>query len=244
MRESMVIAGKAMDIALERMDVISNNLANVSTSAYKKDMIYSSSFKDMMTRQIATGEVPEIPKGNIVVTDFEAGNFRFTGEKMNAAIDGDGFYKIQLADGSFGYTRAGEFSINAEKQLTIHGRVVMGDGGSITLEDTEITMDSKGVIYNRKGDRQASLLLVNFEQPYPLEKAGGTLFIAKENAEELPSTAEIKQQYIEESNVSALSAMVEMINLMDVMRQYETQQKMIQYQDDATERMITQLTQG
>ncbi|MEK6556852.1 MAG: flagellar basal body rod C-terminal domain-containing protein, partial [Candidatus Margulisiibacteriota bacterium] len=48
----------------------------------------------------------------------------------------------------------------------------------------------------------------------------------------------------EESNVSALSAMVEMINLMDVMRQYETQQKMIQYQDDATERMITQLTQG
>ena len=216
--------GKPWITALERMDVISNNLANVSTSAYKKDMIYSSSFKDMMTRQIATGEVPEIPKGNIVVTDFEAGNFRFTGEKMNAAIDGDGFYKIQLADGSFGYTRAGEFSINAEKQLTIHGRVVMGDGGSITLEDTEITMDSKGVIYNRKGDRQASLLLVNFEQPYPLESWRNFVY-CEGKRRGASSTAEIKQQYIEESNVSALSAMVEMINLMDVMRQYETQQK-------------------
>ena len=243
MRQAILISGQAMTVALERMTVISNNLANLSTTGYKKDISYGTSFQDQVARSIGTAQAPEVPNNNTIVVDYSAGNFRFTGDKMNVGIDGEGFIKVQLADGKYGYTRRGEFSINANKQLTIGGRIVEGAGGPITVDDAMITIDSTGAIYNQKAENIGTLKVVDFDKPYKLDKMGGTLFTTQPGAEEKPSTAEVKQQYLEDSNVSSLGAMVEMINLMDVMRQYETQQKLVQYQDESTGKMLTQIPQ-
>ena len=241
MRQSLLLAGKAMDVAQQRMGLITNNLANIDTPGYKKEIAYTDSFQDIMASTINGLQSPEIPKDVVEVTDYSSGNYKFTGDQMNVAIEGDGFLKVQTPNGQDAYTRKGLLSLNASKQLTIGNNLVMGPNGPVTLLDTNISIDSKGTIYNTKGDTVGMISVVAFEKPYPLEKAGGTLFIANENAKEIPSTADVKQQYLEESNVSALSSMVEMINMMEVMRQYETQQKMVQYQDDATAKMIQQV---
>ena len=241
MRQSLVIAAKAMDAAQQHMNYVANNLANVSTPGYKKDAAYSSAFRDAVSRTINNLQSPEVPKDVVQVTDYSAGNYKYTGDKMNVAIEGDGFIKVQTPTGETAYTRKGMLSLNANKQLVIGDNLVMGEAGPITIKTTDISIDSKGVIYNSSGERQAAIALTTFTQPYPLHKAGATLFIANEGAIELPSHAEVHQQYLEESNVSSLSSMVEMISMMEIMRSYESQQKIIQYQDESTAKMISQI---
>ena len=241
MRQSLVIAAKAMEAAQQRMNYVSNNLANVSTPGYKKDNAYSTSFKDVVSRTVNNLQSPDVPRGMVEVTDFSAGNFKYTGDKMNIAIEGDGFIKVQTPTGATAYTRKGLLGLNANKQLVIGDNLVMGEAGPITLQTTDISIDSKGVIYSVSGERQGALALATFAQPYPLTKAGSTLFMPQEGAAELPSKAEVHQQYLEESNVSSLSSMVEMISMMEIMRSYESQQKIIQYQDESTSKMISQV---
>jgi flagellar basal-body rod protein FlgG len=243
MRQSLVIAAKAMDAAQQRMVFVANNLANIDTAGYKKDTAYNSSFKDAISRTINNLQSPEVPREVVQVTDFSPGNFKYTGDKMNIAIEGDGFIKVQTPAGEVGYTRKGVLNLNANKQLVVGNNLVLGEGGPITLETSDIAIDAQGVIYGNEGKRLGSLGLVTFEQPYPLEKMGQTLFIANEGAVEQRSQAEVRQQYIEESNVSSLSSMVEMISMMEIMRSYESQQKIVQYQDEATAKMISQIAQ-
>jgi flagellar basal body rod protein FlgG len=241
MRQSLVIAARALDAAQQRMTFVANNLANINTPGYKKDNAYNSSFHDSLSRTINNLQSPEVPKDVVQVTDFSAGNFKYTGDKMNIAIEGDGFIKVQTPAGDIAYTRKGLLTLNANKQLVIGSNLVMGEGGPVTLKTTDLNIDSQGVIYGNDGARQGNISLVTFAQPYPLEKVGETLFSAKDGSVELASKAEVRQQYIEESNVSSVSSMVEMIAMMELMRSYESQQKLIQYQDESTAKMISQI---
>lgn len=243
MRQSLVIAAKAMDVAQQRMSFVANNLANINTPGYKKDTAYSTSFQDTISRTISDLESPEIPRDLIQSIDYSAGNYKYTGDKMNIAIDGDGFIKVQMPSGETAYTRKGLLSLNANKQLVIGNNLVMGEGGPITLTSTDVAIDAQGVLHNIAGEKVGALKIATFNQPYPLEKAGETLFVLKEGSAELPSKAEVRQQYLEESNVSSLSSMVEMITMMEIMRSYESQQKIIQYQDESTAKMISQVAQ-
>ncbi len=241
MRQSLVIAAKAMDSAQQRMNYVANNLANISTPGYKKDAAYSSSFKDAVSRTINNLQSPDVPRDVVQVTDYSAGNFKFSGDKMNVAIEGDGFIKVATPTGETAYTRKGLLSLNANKQLVIGDNLVMGESGPIVLKTTDISIDTKGTIYDVSGDVQGKLALATFNQPYLLDKTGSTLFLAKEGAVEIPSKATVHQQYLEESNVSSLGSMIEMLSMMEIMRSYESQQKIIQYQDESTAKMISQI---
>ncbi len=241
MRQSLVIAAKAMDSAQQRMNYVANNLANISTPGYKKDAAYSSSFIDTVSRTINNLQSPDVPNDVVQVTDFSAGNFKFTGDKMNIAIEGDGFIKVATPTGETAYTRKGILSLNANNQLVIGDNLVLGEAGPIVLKTTDISIDSKGIIYDSRGEQQVAIALASFTQPYPLEKVGSTLFLAKSGAQEIPAKATVHQQYLEESNVSSLGSMVEMLSMMEIMRSYESQQKIIQYQDESTAKMISQI---
>ncbi len=243
MKVALTIAAKAMDMSMEKMNVISNNLANVNTVGFKKDNTYINSFQNQLASNMGTLQHPEVPKAISLYTDFKQGNFRFTGDKFNMALDGDGFIKVKMANGEDAYTRKGTFTLNKNKELMLGNSTVMGSNGIIRLKDTDISIDGSGKIYDNTGAYVDTLKIVNFEKPYPFTKVGSTLFVADSSAKEVPATAECKQQYIEESNVDALSSMIEMITMMESMRNYETQQKVVQIQDESTGKMISQIGQ-
>ncbi|MDD5457303.1 MAG: flagellar hook basal-body protein [Candidatus Margulisbacteria bacterium] len=242
MKQSLFICSKAMDLTMERMSIISNNLANVNTVGYKKDNTYNLSFKNEFARNINNIQCAEVPDQMKQVTDYTAGNYRFTNDKLNMALVGDGFFKVQLPDGQTAYTRKGVFSLNVKGELVLGDNPVLSKNNTpIKLQDSDINVDSRGNIMNSSGLIVGQLNIVDFPKPYPLEKIGGTMFVPKEEVSEIPSNAQVRQQYLEESNVDALSSMIEMINLMEAMRQYESQQKMVQLQDDATNRLISDI---
>lgn len=243
MRQSLVISARAMDALTQRMAVTSNNLANINTVGYKKDLSIVGSFRDNLAKNINSIDDTEIPGTVRSVTIFTPGNFRLTNDKLNMAIEGEGFFKIQLENGEIAYTRRGSFKLdNSNRLITAENQFVMGKNGVITLPDSEFNIDSKGVIYDKEGKILSEVSVVNFSKPYQLEKIGNSLF-TNTNAQspEIPADVMIKQMYVEDSNVDELSAMIEMINLLESMRQYESNQKVVQLHDQATGQLLSQI---
>ena len=167
------------------------------------------------------------------VTDFSNGNMKRTGNALEAAIGGNGFFCVQTSEG-VRYTRSGDFTLDADGVLsTKDGSPVMGQGGEIRIpltpaegESGEIAIDSEGNL--SLGSRTfARLRIVDFEDRSQLTKVGNTLFEAPETLanEADAGNYSIHQGFIELSNVDAVKMMSEMI---EVLRGYETYQKVIQ----------------
>lgn len=243
MRQSLIVSARAMDASTQRMAVTSNNLANINTVGYKKDITIIGSFKNQLANNINSIYNPEIPGEVKAITDFSSGNFRFTNDKLNMAIEGEGFFKIQLENGTIVYTRKGTFKLDTRNRLIAgDNQLVMGKNGPIILSDSEFIVNVQGVIYDKEGIEVNELSIVNFKKPYPLEKIGNSLFTkTNEDVSEIPADVLIKQMYVEESNVDELSSMIEMINLLESMRQYESNQKIVQLQDQATGQLLSQI---
>lgn len=204
----------------QRMNQISNNLANVDTPGYKKENI---TFWEMLYK--ADGNGPRVGKALKVITDQEQGTTSLTGRDLDFAILGDGFFKIQTPRGDR-YTRAGNFQLNSLNQLTTpDGSLVMGAGGPLVLEGDKIVIDDQGRV-SVDGEEVDQLAIVSFADTNDLEKEGGNFFRVK-NAkvrEEVPVEFVLHQGTLETSNVNSVLEMTEMI---DLQRAYETQQKII-----------------
>ena len=208
-----------------RMDQIANNLANVDTAGYKKEGV---TFWEMMFT--AADRRPRVGKALKLLTDQQQGSAKQTGNTLDFAINGDGFFKIQTPAG-VRYSRNGNFTLNSQGQLsTFDGNLVMGDGGPITLTDQNIQVGRDGQI-SANGVPISRLELVSFPDLKGLEKEGANLFRPKAGtAQEQPvGTPNIQQGYLEGTNVNVVSEMTEMI---DLQRAYQSQQKAIQTTDD------------
>lgn len=240
MREAIYISARSMDLVNERMDIISNNLANLDTDGYKKDNSFISSFRNQLVQFTNHKYAPDNPQNLLIHTDFSEGSLRFTQDKMNAAINGEGFFKLEDENGQNSYTRRGVFTLDNSGQLLIGGKAVLDIAGNrIKIEDPNFRIDDNGNILNSKNDQIARLNIVNFVDKTALFKKGSTEFVAALNAEEeVVENPNIKQMYLEGSNVNTAGAMIEMIGLMEMMRQFEIQQKMVVMQDDATGKII------
>ncbi|MDD4527256.1 MAG: flagellar hook basal-body protein [Candidatus Margulisbacteria bacterium] len=242
MRESLLISARAMDLNRDTIDITSNNIANLDTVGYKRDKAYNTSFKDIIASRLYNPtEKYSVPHNVSVTTDFSSGGFKFTADDLNVAISGDGFFKVTMPDDTVAYTRRGVLSLDSQKRLLIGGNPVVGSSGPITLEDTNIIIDETGRIFNSKNQLMGQMSVVDIEDKSQLRKVGNTLFQASEEVEEKPSEAVIKQKYLEDSNVNQSNAMIEMISLLDSLRQFETQQKLVQMQDEMTGKVIAQV---
>ena len=243
MRQSLVISARAMDALTQRMAVTSNNLANINTVGYKKDLTLITSFRDALNSNINSIQDTEIPSNVKSVTDFSPGNFRFTNDKLNMALQGEGFFKIQLENGQTAYTRKGTFKLDNQNRLVAgDNQFVLGKNGVITIPEGEFSVDREGVIRDKDGNEFNQITTVNYPKPYALEKNGNSMFVTlNSNQAELRADIEIKQMYVEESNVDELSSMLEMISMMESMRQYESNQKVVQLQDQATGQLLSQI---
>ena len=163
------------------------------------------------------------------------------------AIEGNGFFSVKTPNGTM-YTRNGSFTLDTDGVLiTYDGFPVLSDSGEIKITDVNdlnFTVDEEGKITVEKiggGSKEiGSLKIVDFDKPYLLEKTGDTLFAKQDpNVSEIsPDNIKIKQNYLENSNVNAISAMVEMI---DTIRGYESYQKIIQSIDNVTGKAINEL---
>lgn len=162
------------------LNVISNNMANVTTPGFKKDTLATTTFQQEMlyrtgnqdrgsSAQIGTTNMIRIPEQTI--TNYSDGNYVQTGNPLDFAIQGRGFFKVQDADGNLFYTRNGSFYINEEGYLALKGGgLVMGTGGEIFLETDRISVDSAGGIYDENGELIDSLELTDFEDRTAMTK--------------------------------------------------------------------------
>ncbi len=226
-----------------RMSTLANNIANISTSGFKEDRVaFELNDPDAPSGETAEASSPqESYMGNPVqtYTNFDPGHIIATGNPLDFALEGDGFFKIQTPEG-VQYTRSGTFVMNAEGTLvTADGHAVLGEGGEILLGGDRIEVDGAGNIFS-DGNQVGRLQIVDFPEGAGLTKAGKNAFIAEgPDAEEQPAeNVVIMQGSIERSNVDAVKSMTEMI---EVIRGYESYQKVIQFLNEANEKIISQV---
>jgi len=240
-----------MQAQQNRLDAISNNLANVDTTGYKKDVAVSKSFAGLLLRRMnddgvvvnsmgsydvapVIGKVGLGVETNELFTIFEQGSFKETGSVTDMALGGEGFFAVQTAMGER-YTRNGNFMIGKEGLLmTKDGYPVLGENGAINLKDIEFSISQEGIIYNQDTMEEIDRIkLVRFDNERYLQKMGQSLYQATDISGEAwiaegDDRPEVVQNYLESSNVNVVQEMVQMI---EVNRAYEANQKVISAED-------------
>lgn len=237
-----------------RMDIMTNNLANADTIGFKKEGATSQAFDEVLAYKIKdTSEAGNLPKklGNMSLgvkigenyVDYSEGGIKETGNVLDLAISGNGFFTVEytnkVGETSTMYTRDGNFTMNAQGYLvTQDGDYVLGARGRhIRLTTTEdISIDRDGNIY-QAGENVGTLQITDFEDYNYLERYGENYFQAVEGAEEIDSEADIHSGYLEMSNISVVT---EMVNMITIQRQYEANQKLITTYDSTLENAVNQ----
>ncbi|HOA96559.1 MAG TPA: flagellar hook-basal body protein [Acetivibrio saccincola] len=254
MIRGLYTSGWSMLANTKQMDVISNNLANVNTNAYKRDTVVYESFPEVLVKRINDSKSTDNPTGRVggmhlgndvgeVFTYYARGQLTKTDRSLDMAIaDSDlAFFTVAvpLDNGNFvqRYTRDGAFLLNANGQLvTKEGYFVMGEGGIITLGSEDFTVLEDGTILEN-GQTVGRLLISEFENENVLRKIGENLVEAA-GAPPNEFTGAVKQGYIEQSNVNAIT---EMVNMITVMRAYEANQKVLHAHDEALEKAVNEV---
>jgi len=234
------------------LDVISNNLANVNTSGFKKSR---AEFQDLLYETIrpagtSSSQDTQVPAGiqlghgtrpSSVLKIFSQGNMENTQNELDLAIEGDGFFQITLPNGETAYTRDGTFKLDSD------GRIVNSDGFTlqpeiaIPTDALSISVGMDGTVsVLQAGDSTPSEIgtieLARFVNPAGLISMGKNLFITSEaSGDEMTGTAgenglgTLAQGFLEMSNVSVVD---EMVNMITAQRAYESNSKAIQAADD------------
>ena len=238
-----------------RMDIMTNNLANASTVGYKKEGSTSQSFNDVLTVKIKDQSAgmrnaqkigiknPGVKIGENY-TDYSQGSFRITDNTYDLALSGDGFFAIEFTDKAgetdTKYTRAGQFTLNKDGYLvTEEGDYVLDTQNRRirlnTLIDSQITED--GTIY-QNNRAVARIQVTDFADYNYLEKYGETYYQPIEGAKTIAANAQVKSGYLEMANVQIVS---EMVNLISITRAYESNQKVIQTIDGSLDVAVNQI---
>jgi flagellar basal-body rod protein FlgF len=224
----------------DKLDVIANNLANVNTVGFKRDRAYFEKVLDSVNKPSSNGQYvtdEPIQSAFRVYTDFTSGPAKLTGNTFNVALDGDGFFAVNTPQG-VAYTRQGNFLRDKDGKLTtVDGYEVLGKGGSpITVNGGKVDIAASGDIFV-EGTKTASLDVVDFPKPYQMKKIGKALFM-QVNPQTVPVPAQktsVMQGYVEDSNVSAI---VEMVQMLESSRSFESCQRVVRSYDDMSGKAI------
>ena len=228
MIDGIELASSGQDAYASVQETIARNLANANTVGFKKNMI---SFKTVLDGETSTLQTD-------YGIDYSHGSLKYTGNTFNMAIDGDGFFAVETANG-IRYTRNGQFQLsNTGEMVTDTGSKVLGQGGPIVIPKGggEILVDKKGII-KVNGKEIGRLTITNFNDLTKLVPTGNSTFAAPDDA--VDDTGEKKynvaQGYLESSNVSVVTEMVDMITNM---RSYEASNNVIKTFSELMEKLI------
>lgn len=204
------------------LDVVANNLTNMSTSGYKSETYTSSTFDEVMYSCVGNktkgdyeelGTVSYIRATDEIYTDFAQGSLEQTDLPLDFAIQGDGFFAIRSADGDVAYTRMGNFSLDNDGYLALadYGRVLDNNGDTIRLNTDKVVSDAQGYIYAEDGGWVLGQVGVySFEDNAQLERNAQGFFTG--DGAQANARVVVYSGYTERSNVSMVDQMTEMMN--------------------------------
>jgi flagellar basal-body rod protein FlgG len=239
----------------KRMDIITNNLANTNTTGFKREGVTAEAFRDLLALRMKDDESPGLNPHRLglqnmgvkigeVYTDWQQGPLRQTDNPYDVAIAGEGFFTISYTnksgETSTKYTRDGNFELTQDGYLvTMDGDFVLSSTGQRIKLDPALDskIDRTGRIW-QDGREVARLGIANFANYDYLEKYAETLYTPLEGAQITTSDAETIQGYLETSNVETVT---EMVNMIAITRNYETNQKVIKTMDESLRIAANQL---
>lgn len=239
MNISLYQAAAAMNANGRWQEAIAENLSSSSIPGFKRqDISFAAIEAGLMpgsenaTASAANAKHYGLPIDHSTVS-FEAGQIKPTGVDTDLAIEGKGFFEIQMPNGEMAYTRDGEFQISSSGELvTKQGYAVMSDTGALQLDmhsKQPLTITSDGRL--TQGPVKAKIKMVEFNDPSLLQHVGGGYFSANDAGLQMNDATEssVRQRFLEASNTTPAT---EMVQLMSAMRSYEANQKLIQIQDE------------
>ncbi|MGX5651987.1 flagellar basal-body rod protein FlgG [Hydrogenophaga sp. YM1] len=257
MINSLMIAKTGMTAQQTQLDVISNNLANVSTNGFKRSRAV---FEDLMyqnLRQVGANaaEQAELPTGlqiglgvRTVATsrNFTQGSLQQSGNALDVAVNGAGFFQVEMPDGTTAYTRDGSFQRDAQGRMVTSSGFPLTAGITLPAETESVTVSSDGIVTVKlPGQTQpqqvGQIELANFVNPAGLEPMGQNLFresVASgapvNGAPGTTGMGVLMQGYTEQSNVNVVQELVDMIQ---TQRAYEMNSKSIQTSDQMLQKL-------
>lgn len=240
--ENAAYIGLSRQMTLRReLDVVANNIANADTTGFKVEQLLVSAELGQRARNEAVRPSASFVLDNGVGRDFTQGAVQQTGRTLDFAIEGEGAF-FTVADGAGeAYTRDGAFTTDAEGRLmTKNGLPVQGDGGDIVVnpELGQISVGPDGTM-TQDGEIVGRLSLVRFDTLGALSKDGDGLYRNRSNAQTIEATgAKIRQGALEGSNVNPL---IEITNLVEIQRAYESVSRMIDNTNDLSRRAVERL---
>ena len=252
MLRALYTAATGMQAQQVNIDTIANNIANVNTTGFKQGR---AEFQDLLYQNIrpagtASSSSTTYPVGlqlglgtRPVATDriFKQGDFKQTGNSLDLVIEGKGFFQVRTPNGETGYTRDGSFHMNAE------GALVTADGNPVEPQITippdaqEIVIGSDGTVSITQAGQSAaqqvgSIQIANFQNPSGLNAIGGNLYMPTSSSGDAITGApgenglgHVNQGFLEQSNVSVVE---EMVNMIIAQRAYEVNSKAVRVADD------------
>lgn len=257
MIRSLWISKTGLDAQQTQMDVISNNLANVSTTGFKKSRAV---FEDLLYQTMrqpgaASSQQTQLPTGlqlgtgvQLVATErvHTQGNLQKTDDARDVAIRGDGFFQVSMPDGTLAYTRDGSFKTNNQGQLTTSSGFPIEPAIVVPENAVSLTISRDGIVSVTTADNPANLeigaiQLATFINPGGLESKGENLYV-ETTASGTPITnvpgsngaGLLQQNYVETSNVNVVEELVSMIQ---TQRAYEINSKAITTSDQMLQRL-------
>jgi flagellar basal-body rod protein FlgG len=248
MIRALYTAASGMDAQQTNIDNIAHNLANVNTTGFKKSRV---EFQDLVYQQLTQAGSPTSTSGEAPIgldaglgtrpvgtaRDFGSGNLKSTSGPLDLAIEGRGFFQISTPDGTTAYTRAGSLHLNGQGQLVTTDGYAVEPSITIPPNATSVSISKQGIVSVALPGQSASqeigtLELSSFQNPAGLSPLGGSLFAPTTASGDATNAAPgtdgmgtIAQGFLEESNVSVVE---EMVNMILGQRAYEANSKVVQ----------------
>ena len=246
MQPVLAIALTGMQEDMNHLDRVAQNMANMATPGYKREVVLGKPFVDVVDDLSAAADgavgadIAATLHRPLVLVDTSAGSLKTTGRPLDLALSGDGFFEISTTQGTV-YTRQGDFSVDAQGRLvTSAGDPVMGKGGEIRLVTQTPAIDAAGNVTEPNapanaalpadGAPVAQLKIVRFGDTRGMTHLGGGMLSAGNDPQVVADvTARVHQGQLEASNTNTMQEMVQVIQ---TMRHFESMQKVAQGYDD------------
>lgn len=253
MFRALSTAALGMSAQQRSVDNIANNLANVSTTGYKRSTI---AFQDLFYESVpvskpgaaanrVSNDSPDLQIGHgsqavATIRNYMQGSMTETANPLDMGISGDGFFRVEMPDGSIGYTRDGNFSRDSSGLLVTNSGLPLADMIEVPMEAKAVEIAQDGTVTALMGENQqidlGQIELARFSNPGGLEAKGGNIFMETQSSGmpflDYPGAegfGVVRQGYLEDSNVDVVT---EMVKLIEAQRAYETNSKMVQTAED------------
>ena len=237
----MAIVNQTMNADSERLRSLSQNLANVNTEGYKREVV-TQRFDSLMSQDAFSGKgsnglISARSLNPHITYDLSQGALKQTGQSMDIALNGTGFLQVHK-DGNTYFTRKGHLAINAQGVLSLtSGEQVSASSGELRLDGTDINIDAQGQL-SQGGSNLGQLDVVHFEDAHQLHYIGSGLFEMGSASVSSEGNTRVQQGFVEVSNVDSLT---EMTALIEATRHFEASSQVLKGYDSMLDSAINTL---